>query len=142
MAAEDVCSRILTYLKERGAANTFRLARDLRIPRGEVLTLLCELEEDGAVKSRSGIITFCRFPRRDVSARAKPQAPRAAEPSGMEESIIAALRKAPQGRSLAELASAVGVHFVRLAPHLRALVETGRVRKKGKVYALLRSSHS
>ncbi len=136
MAAEDVCSRILNYLKERGPANTFRLARDLGIPRGEAISLLCELEEDGALKSRSGRVTFCRFPRRDVSARAKPQAPRAAEPSGMEESILAALGKAPQGRSLAELASAVGVHFVRLAPHLRGLVDTGRVRKKGKVYGL------
>lgn len=79
---------------------------------------------------------------RQISVRVKAPAKKpakkiaAAKPQGMEENVLAALKNAPKGKSLAELGSALGVHFIRVASSARRLVDEGKIRKKGNVYIL------
>lgn len=50
--------------------------------------------------------------------------------------IINYLRQNPGRYSLQDLASALGVHFMRLMQSLNRLVESGVIRKKGQSYEL------
>lgn len=56
---------ILEYLKEKGSANTFRLARVLGIDRGHLLDTITQLEAKGAVTVRSGMVHFLQFLREE-----------------------------------------------------------------------------
>lgn len=82
MAAEDLSLRVLTYLKQKGPVNTFRLARELGIPRDDVLTLLGDLEKKGAAGSiGAGRVQFLKFPeekkvsvKKEKARRVTPEA--------------------------------------------------------------------
>lgn len=63
MAIEDAGNKVLGHLKKEGEKNTFRLARELRIDRHEILNIIKKLEEKGAVELKTGKVRFLKFPK-------------------------------------------------------------------------------
>lgn len=54
----------------------------------------------------------------------------------IEEKILSILKENPKGKTLTDLSSIFGVHFIKLTIPLQRLVNEGKVSKKGKVYHL------
>ena len=63
MNNEELYTEILAYLKKQKEANTFKLARELRIDRYKLLDALADLAERGAVAVNHGTVKFLRFAR-------------------------------------------------------------------------------
>lgn len=62
-ASGDVYANILSYLKKQKEANTFKLARELRMDRYKLLEAITDLKERGAVAVNHGTVKFLRFAR-------------------------------------------------------------------------------
>ena len=56
MKLQPTHKKILEYLQEYGSANTFKLSRDLKIERGELISLVEELTNERLTKFRSGTV--------------------------------------------------------------------------------------
>jgi len=56
MKLQPAHKKILEYLQEYGSANTFKLSRDLKIERGELISLVEELTNERLTKFRSGTV--------------------------------------------------------------------------------------
>ncbi len=52
----------------------------------------------------------------------------------IEERILSVLKENPKGKTLTDLSSVLGVHFIKLTIPLQKLVNEGRVSKKDRVY--------
>ncbi|MDI6839630.1 MAG: hypothetical protein QMD71_02045 [bacterium] len=63
---------------------------------------------------------------------AKPPVPEAV---GIEDRILDVVKNRP-GITLKEIGDALGLHFVRIAADTKSLVESGKLRKEGKLYYL------
>jgi len=57
--------RLFNYLKKHDQANTFKIARELRIKRTEVLKCIKELEEKGKITFKSDIAIVVRAPQKE-----------------------------------------------------------------------------
>ncbi|MBU4503037.1 MAG: hypothetical protein KKA79_10665, partial [Nanoarchaeota archaeon] len=60
-ATGDLYMDILSYLKKQKEANTFKLARELRMDRYKLLEVITELKERGAVAVNHGTVKFLHF---------------------------------------------------------------------------------
>ncbi len=56
MKLQPARKKILEYLQEYGSSNTFKLSRDLKIERSELISLVEELTKEGLTKFRSGTV--------------------------------------------------------------------------------------
>lgn len=65
MSIEDTHKRVLEHLKKISPTNTFRLARELKIDRHTLLTILEQLYKKQTVDLRSGNVKFLKFPSED-----------------------------------------------------------------------------
>ncbi len=56
MKLQPAHKKILEYLEEYGSANTFKLSRDLKIEREELISLVKKLTKEGLIKFRFGTV--------------------------------------------------------------------------------------
>ena len=71
--------QVLRYLEKEGKTNTFRLASRLGIARYEILDIIKELEEKGAVEFKLGTVKFLKFPEKEKKIKVKKIKPKKKE---------------------------------------------------------------
>ncbi len=59
----DAQTKVLKYLQENKAANTFKLARNLGIDRSKIVRELAKLAEKGLIEHRTGMARFLSTPK-------------------------------------------------------------------------------
>lgn len=75
----DMHSRVLRYLRNNGPANTFRLARLLGVDRHKLLDVLRDLEQQGCVELKHGIVIFIKIQEKRRLEQAPMQEKKAAQ---------------------------------------------------------------
>ncbi len=65
MSRQEDEQRLLEFVEENKEVNTFRVARELRMPRGLVLKMIDQLQKKGAVDYRSGKVFFLACPKKE-----------------------------------------------------------------------------
>lgn len=97
-AAGDVYTDILSYLKKEKEANTFKLARELRMDRCKLLNVIAELEEKGAVAVNHGTVKFLRFARQGKKML-KRAGPKKQASSPLPKKKVKSKKSHPKGRA-------------------------------------------
>ena len=75
----DMHSRVLRYLRNNGSANTFRLVRLLGVDRHKLLDVLLDLEQQGCVELKHGIVIFIKIQGKGKLEQAPMQEKKAAQ---------------------------------------------------------------
>lgn len=71
MKEENTSNKVLEYLKKKGKANTFKIARELKIDRPKVLRIIKELVEKHKAEFVLGTVQLLNFPSKEVKKQIK-----------------------------------------------------------------------
>lgn len=85
----DMHNRVLRYLRNSGPENTFRLTRTLGIDRHKLLDVLRDLEQQGCVELKQGVVIFIKIQEKRRLEQAPVQEKKAAQ-------VPAVRKKAPR----------------------------------------------
>ena len=72
MTKQEDEQKLLEFVEENEQANTFRIARELKIERTLVLKMVDQLQKKGAVDYRSGNVVFLSYPKEESVTKTVP----------------------------------------------------------------------
>lgn len=128
--------RKATTRKKTAPTETPKKAEEEKKPISAETTLKTGFEKKEAATEK---VTQTEIPEKAESKKeettVKETAPRILkEIMEVEEKILSVLKENSKGKTLTDLGSVLGVHFIKLTIPLQKLVSEGKVHKKGKVY--------